>query len=90
MTLDEIFGKKGNFLNSSFDPYRLDQTNQYFVKVHEFLFEDGDLRDGIQSQLWSWAVLNECGPWSDVVKLYYAEEHGSSTKGSYPAIYMWR
>lgn len=90
MTLGEIFGKRGNFLNSSFDPYRLDRSNAYSVKVHEFLFEDGNLRDGIQSQLRSWADINGCGPWTDVVKLYYAEEHGSSTKGSYPAIYMWR
>lgn len=90
MTLNEIFGKKGNFLNSSFDPYRLDRSNAYFVKVHEFLFEDSDLRYGLKEELVKFVKENKCGPWTDVVKLYYAEEHGSSTKGSYPAIYMWR
>lgn len=27
---------------------------------------------------------------SDLVRCYYAQQHGSGTKGSYPAIYMWR
>jgi hypothetical protein len=90
MTLNEIFGEKGNFINRYYDPYRLDHNNPYDVKVHEFLFDNGDLREGVKSLLMKFVADNKCGPWTDVVKLYYAEEHGSSTKGSYPAIYMWR
>ena len=89
MTLKDIFDNDGNFINQNYDPYRHDDDDT----VHNFLFdEDG----GMNENLWFGNTVsmfireNGCSPFSDIVKLYWAQEMGINTKGSYPAIYMWR
>lgn len=90
MTLNEIFNKDGNFIENRYDPYR---NGDKYLEIHDFLFdEDG----GMNEKLWfdgfigDFIKQNNCGPFSDVVKLYWAQEMGMNTKGSYTAIYMWR
>lgn len=92
MILQRIFNNSGDFVDQSYDPYRR-SDNLYHVEMHNFLFdEDG----GMVEELWmndsvsEFIRENRCGPFSDIVKLYWAQEMGINTKGSYPAIYMWR
>lgn len=90
MNLQQVFNNNGDFIDQGYDPYRRREQD---TEIHNFLFdEDGSLNE----KLWFDNVLSEfirennC-PWcSDIVKLYWAQEMGINTKGSYPAIYMWR
>jgi len=76
-SLKRFMGKVGT-ISSIGRTGGMEAHTQYMVFFHN------------QEELVKFVKENKCGPWTDVVKLYYAEEHGSSTKGSYPAIYMWR
>lgn len=88
MILQRIFNNSGDFVEKAYDPYRLDER---FKEMHDFLFdEDGALHWGMDNQLIEFINNNNCRWNSDIVKLYWAQEMGSKTKGSYPAIYMWR
>lgn len=90
MILQRIFNNSGNFIDQSYDPYRWSENNR---EIHEFLFdEDGGLNHDhyCDSTLETFINDNHC-PWhSDIVKLYWAHQMGMNTKGSYPAVYMWR
>jgi hypothetical protein len=91
MTLNNIFNKGGNFIDQSYDPYRWQESHR---DVHTFLFdeEDGSMNEKLwcDGSIGEFITQNRCGPFSDIVKLYWAQEMGTNTKGSYPAIYMWR
>ena len=88
MILQRIFNNSGNFVDQNYDPYR---RRDEHAEIHNFLFdEDGNLNYGMDMELQTFINDNHC-PWhSDIVKLYWAEQMGINTKGSYPAIYMWR
>jgi hypothetical protein len=89
MILQRIFNNSGNFVDERYDPYR---RHDCHAETHNFLFdEDGNLNEGsLQDDIRTFIIDNHC-PWhSDIVKLYWAEQMGMNTKGSYPAIYMWR
>lgn len=87
---DNIFDEKGNFLLKHFDPYRLDEDNPEEKAFYDRIFdEDGALKESIYD-LQKFVSQNEFPIFSDAVKLFYAQEHGSKTCRSYPAIYMWR
>jgi hypothetical protein len=90
MNLNDIFDIKGNFLDKSYDPYRYHDRHE---EMHKSLFdEDG----GLNEKLWfdnglvTFIQTYACGAFSDIVKLHWAQEMGMNTKGSYPAVYMWR
>lgn len=88
MILQRIFNNSGDFVNKGYDPYRVSDKYQ---EIHDFLFdEDGGLNYGMDSQLQEFINTNNCRWCSDIVKLYWAECMGVNTKGSYPAVYMWR
>lgn len=98
MDIKNLFDSNGNFLIEGFDPYRSPPDNEQYTEYWNKLFCDEDdkwggygsvkmdidanLRKVIKEESWS--------PFCDAVKLMYAQEHGLGTKGSYPAIYMWR
>lgn len=88
----EAFDENGNFIIKGFDPYRKPDNNVEYDTLWNSLFEDsGSLLESISDQDFvMFIATHNCHPFSDVVKLYYAQQHGSGTKGSYPAIYMWR
>lgn len=97
MKFKNCFDKHGNFKLQGFDPYRYDDSNPEYVEFYNALFEpwdseygSGNLNDETSCCLG--AFIHDSGfRWSsDAVKLYYAEEMGRNTKGSYPAVYMWR
>lgn len=90
MTLNEIFNKKGNFTLKYFDPYRIDTENQEEVDFYNSIFEENGSLKLSHSELASFISDNDFNVFCDAVKLYYAQEHGSKTKRSYPATYMWR
>ena len=92
--LKEVFDDKGNFNLRSFDPYRLEDSEEC-KSTWDALFscDDygyGDLKDGVREFCVQFIKEKEVSPFSDIVQLFYAGEHGSNTNGSYPAIYMWR
>lgn len=102
-SLKAVFDENGNFYG--LDPYRkydLDDISpndsperreniQRLVATHDLLFDEkGNVRSWVYRALpglinensWHWTC--------DAVRLVYAQDHGVSTKGSYPATYMWR
>ena len=88
MTLINIFNKCGNFINPGYDPFRVSDKYQ---EIHDFLFDDDDgLQYGLDVQLHQFINEHKCSWNSDIVRLYWAEQMGINTKGSYPAVYMWR
>lgn len=88
MILQRIFNNSGDFIDKGYDPYRWREQD---TEIHNFLFdEDGGLNYGMDDQLVSFINDNRCQWHSDIVRLYWAEQMGINTKGSYPAIYMWR
>lgn len=92
---DRVFTKKGKFNLQEFgleyfDPYR-SSDNENHVELFELLFDsNGNVHDEVRRELESYIKLKNFPALSDAVKLYYAGIHGSNTKGSYPAIYMFR
>lgn len=89
MILKRIFNNSGEFIENGYDPYRLDREK--YGEIHDFLFdEDGGLNYGVDQLLSEFINENNCRWYSDIVKLYWAEQMGLNTKGSYPAVYMWR
>lgn len=91
MILQRIFNNSGDFVDQSYDPYRYDEERH--SEIHNFLFEEnGSLNDKLwlDDSLQEFIRDNNCKWHSDIVKLYWAQEMGMNTKGSYPAIYMWR
>lgn len=97
MNIQECFDKNGNFTYKWFDPYRYEEDKEEYVKFYNKLFVDwddkychGSLKDGVKQELKTTIVENNYPPLCDAVRLYYAQEMGENTKGSYPAIYMWR
>lgn len=88
MILQRIFNNSGDFVDQGYDPFR---RSDKYREIHDFLFdEDGGLNYGMDSQLAEFINTNNCRWCSDIVKLYWAEQMGINTKGSYPAVYMWR
>lgn len=91
MTLNDVFDAYGNFHKQSYDPYRWQEEDR---EIHTFLFdeEDGHMTDALycSSAVEDFIRDKEVSPFSDIVKFYWAQQHGLGTKGSYPAIYMWR
>lgn len=93
MSLSEIFKADGNFRNERYDPYRSSDSTPEIEEIHNFLFdEDGSLNHDlwVNNVLVTYIEQYQCSPFSDIVKLMWAHEMGMNTKGSYPAIYMWR
>lgn len=87
MRLTQIFDSAGNFIYKDYDPYRLDDK---YKKYHSFIFtEDGDCAIA-PSKLIDFIDLYDFSWKSDVIRLYYAQQHGRETHSQYPAIYMWR
>lgn len=87
---DGIFDSKGDFVLKYFDPYRLDEENPEEKDFYDKIFnENGALKESIYD-LQKYINENDFPTFSDAVKLFYAQEHGSKTCSSYPAIYMWR
>jgi hypothetical protein len=86
------FDNKGYFIERGFDPYRKQEDNQKYMKMWNSLFDkSGNVKDAITFQDFEKFIEKyHCSPFSDIVKLYYAQIHGVATKDSYPAIYMWR
>lgn len=88
MIMQRIFNNSGNFIDQSYDPYRCADRHE---EIHSYLFdEDGGLNIGMDDKIHTFINDNRCSWCSDIVKLYYAEQMGMNTKGSYPAVYMWR
>lgn len=93
---DRVFNKKGNFNLKEFDlerfdPYRRDNENKNHVDLFNLLFDDrGNVIDEVRYELESYIKLKNFPALSDAAKLFYAGIHGSNTKGSYPAVYMFR
>ena len=90
MILQRIFNNSGDFIDKGYDPYRRRDQDE---EIHNFLFdEDGSLNEKLwfDNALQEFINTNNCKWHSDIVKLYWAHEMGMNTKGSYPAIYMWR
>lgn len=84
MKLEDCFNEKGDF-KDFFDPYR-DHDHEF----KKFLFDDGNLRDELWSDLKTFINKNNFHFTCDAISLYHADMHGGNTKGSYPAIYYWR
>lgn len=90
MILQRIFNNSGDFIDKGYDPYRRREQD---TEIHNFLFdEDGGLNEKLwfDNALQEFINTNHCHWHSDIVKLYWAQEMGMNTKGSYPAVYMWR
>lgn len=102
--LESMFDANGNF-PLYYDPYRThyesaiwqtmtsDQQHEHerLMQIHNFIFDDKDslipflqklLADLLKMKQWDWRC--------DAIRLYYAQEHGKQTSGSYPATYMWK
>jgi len=92
MKLENVFKKNGEFIRSDFDPYRDRDSDDKFKKIcWDFLFdEDGCLNYNIHLSEFINKNKKYISPYSDIIALYHADIHGSSTKGAYPAIYYWR
>lgn len=97
MLLKDMFTKDGNFLIPGFDPYRKESSDEYlqywdslFYGEDDKYFDYGSVKDAVYSHLVHYIKENNLSPFCDAVTLFYAQEHGRGTKGSYPAIYMWR
>lgn len=98
MDFKSCFDKSGNFKLQGFDPYHYEEDNPEYVEFYNKLFvpwdfqsySHGSLNDTTANCLGAFIHDNGFRWSSDAVKLYYAEEMGRNTKGSYPAIYMWR
>jgi hypothetical protein len=84
MEISKYFDKNGS-CPSLGDPYR-EQT-----ETAKLIFdEDGDVRYNVYFDLVTFCQNNPVKPFSDAVRIVMAQEMGGNTKGSYPAIYMWR
>ena len=90
MTLSEIFNEKGDFNRKYFDPYRIDREDKEEMDFYNAIFDEHGSLVLSQYDLAAFINENKFGVFYDAVKLYYAQEHGSKTKRSYPATYMWR
>lgn len=87
---EKVFNSEGNFTLKHYDPYRTGDCKEV-AAFHSLLFsEDGDLHQELIRPLEDFIKEKKFTPFCDAVKCHYAEEHGNGTKGSYPAIYMWR
>lgn len=96
--INSLFDDNGNYYQTAFDAHRSYRKGMNEAKLpwqkecgrmHEFLFDDnGDLREIVAHQLPH--VISERGfGWNcKAVHLYYANEHGKQTSGSYPATWM--
>jgi len=88
--LKEFLTVRGIFTLNRFDLYRVG-TEKENVEFRSLLFnEDGDLHPELFMPPKELIKEKQWPAFCDAVKCWYAEEHGSGTKGSYPAIYMWR
>ena len=87
---EKIFNSEGNFTLKNFDPYRIGEDKKVLEFRNLLFSEDGDLHGELIHPLREFIKEKNLSPFCDAVKCMYAEEHGSGTKGSYPAIYMWR
>lgn len=86
----KVFNEEGNFKLKNYCPYRIGEDKKV-LEFHDLLFnERGDLNDNLKQPLKDFVLQNNLPPFCDAVKCFYAEEHGGNTKGSYPAVYMWR
>jgi hypothetical protein len=82
----EVFDKEGMFLKENYDPYRVDDEDEFHNKIFD---DDGDVR--CENPSLQAFILNNKVSWSsDAVQLYYAEEFARNTKGNYSTVYMWR
>lgn len=99
MQIRDCFDSDGNFTLKSFDPYRYEEDCKEYVEFYNCIFYDwndkwshGCVKEDVHKEIWKMVCENmeKYSPFSDIVKLYYAEEMGRNTKGSYPAVYMWR
>lgn len=102
--LESVFDANGNF-PLQYDPHRTyydlatwqamapDRQHEHerTMEIHHFLFDDrGNLIPFLQKML---ADLLKTKQWDwrcDAVRLYFANELGKKTSGSYPATYMWK
>ena len=84
----EVFNEKGFFRMRGFDPYRVADKCQ---QQRDFLFdEQGNAHDCIIARIHTMLCDGNFSWDSDIVKLYWAEQHGSNTRNSYPATWMWK
>ncbi len=98
MTVGMLFDEEGNFLIKGFDPYRKPKDDPDYDAYWAELFCDendkwddyGAVKMEVDCNIRKLIKDNNWSPFCDAVKLMYAQEHGVGTKGSYPAIYMWR
>jgi hypothetical protein len=98
MNIKDLFDSKGNFLIKGFDPCRKpdgdveynDYWNKLFCDEDDKWGEYGSVKMDVDVNLMKIIKEENWSPFCDAVKLMYAQEHGIGTKGSYPAIYMWR
>lgn len=91
--LREIFDDFGNFRQHAYDPYRIDEDNALLMKHHNYIFdEDGAVRDSVYNEINKFIDKHgrDIGHFADMVRVIMAQDHGIGTKGSYPAVYMWR
>ena len=86
MKLEDLFDEKGFYKHGGFDPYR-----NKGMKGYDFLFnEDGNVNIEIESRLYEFADRYKVSWNSHISQMINAEQFASSTKGNYPANYMWR
>jgi len=96
-----LFDHKGMF-TTKFDPYYTDyrledigtegqRGTEEHIRVAHFLFDaNGALREHLKEPLVNLIHALEASWGSDLVVLYYANEMGRITSGSYPAVYGWK
>ncbi len=89
MKLDELFDKNGDIKGGSFDPYRESHTDPRCKLLFDLY---GDLQTKASDFIDDFIEnnLDNIGPFSDIIKLYHAEEFANKTKGNYSTIYYWR
>ena len=93
MKLEDLFDEKG-WCEGLGNPYfrdSLDVQKTIFYMDYDDVNGHGNVRDNVYAWLVNFVKKTKTvEPMSDAVRIIMAQQMGLSTKGSYPAIYMWR
>lgn len=93
---NKIFDSEGNFNHPHYDPHGYNFNDSEQVALHQLIFdEDHNLHEHLDDVLSDYIdemffKQHKLTPYSDVVKLYYAELASSATNKQYSTASMWK